>query len=175
MLDKLNFRQKNRLTLAAAILLIYMIYSMAIKKTVVQYNDYKESLIQMQKLQTAPAEISRIRSEIKQMESAMNMSTGSKVFNQEKLLEVISSFSQKNDLVIREFPEREVLNQNDLTIETALIKLEGRYTDMVKMIYLLEEEKKYGRIASAGFVSVRDPRTKKTTLNSTLYFQVIKK
>jgi DNA gyrase/topoisomerase IV subunit A len=175
MLDKLNYSQKNKLLFVVVLLMMIIVYFSTIKKTVVTAKNVHGLEKQLTGIENAPVEINQLQAAIAKMENTLNVKNDTNSITQEQLLEVIGYFCESNHLAIREFPQREIQHQKDFNIETAVIKVEGGYSKIVRLIYLLEQQRKYGRMASVDFYSKQDLKTKKISLNAVLYFQLIKK
>ena len=75
-------------------------------------------------------------------------------------------FCRSNNLLIRSFPEGLVANQNESKVVSNQIEVEGSYSAMIRLVYLLEMEEKQGSISALKFYLYKDKATKRTVLRN---------
>ena len=88
-------------------------------------------------------------------------------------MDAVSTFCQKNNLILKEFPKTSHEEQQDFTMETNVVVVEGNYKDLVRLVYELENINKAGKVISVSFNSSIDNKLKKVILSATLYLQNI--
>src|SRR5690606_18478317 len=91
-----------------------------------------------------------------------------KPYHRETLLEKITSFSSGHDLLVKSFPEANILASNEANVITNHVEVEGGYLDMVKLLYELEEKEMLGSVSSVKFNMVKDRQQKKIVLRSSI-------
>ena len=67
-------------------------------------------------------------------------------------------------MLITSFPEAEQSNQNNYTVLTHVIEIEGYYKEIVQLVYMLEQEEVLGIISSLKFQTYKDRVSKKRKL-----------
>jgi len=91
------------------------------------------------------------------------------------LLELVTNYCKNNHAVLREFPETNTNNQEGLMIETNRFVVEGNFSALLNLVYLLEQKNKLGKISSAVYQVKKDFKTKNKMLIVTIYLQNVKK
>ncbi|MCK4661794.1 MAG: hypothetical protein KAT68_02930 [Bacteroidales bacterium] len=175
MFNKLTYKNKFVLLIAGFFIFLFIVYSFAIKKTINTKKQNKEIEKQLIIINDAPAKIADYELQLKKIENII----GEKIILgqdvHELLLERVSKYCQDNRLILRELPMVHKFNQNDYTIETSVVVIEGTYLKLLKLLFALETEKIFGKITSANFKSYKDFKTRKIRLTLTIYIQNIKK
>jgi hypothetical protein len=86
----------------------------------------------------------------------------------------VSDLCRIYDVTLKQFPRPITAREDDFSIETNVIVIQGRFTDLLRLLYDLEVRKKLGRVSAATFKTSIDNRSRKTILSLTLYLQNIK-
>jgi hypothetical protein len=173
-LKSLSYGKKNRLLVISGGILLLLVYVFSIQRTIEAYREVSALEVQAGMAANAPAEAGKLEKQIERMNELAGVSNGSADVQQE-LLGMITGYCQQNGTALREFPETVRNEENDLTIETSMFTVEGRFSELLKLEWLLEREKGTGKISSARFFSRKDPKTKTIALNVTIYLQNIKR
>jgi len=174
MLNKLTYRKKIYLLLTGFVVFLFIAYSLSIKSTfelASQCSVYEE---QLEFVKDAPLKIAALQKEIDIKEQILGRSNAGDEF-QENLLKQITGFCQKNQLILREYPQVHNYIQQEYNIETNEIVIEGQFIKLLKLLYALEQEYKLGKVVSAKFMSKKDFKTNQMKLTLTIYVQNIKK
>lgn len=174
MLRNLTYRKKNQVLLIAALLMVYLIYAFAIKKTIAAYKEYTTSESQMELAINAPAMAAQLEKQLLQINLRMGDQNRNGQNTEQALLELTTNYCQKHHAVLREFPETTVVKQGDLFIETNLFVVEGDFASLINLVYLLEQKNKLGKIASVRYSLKKDFKTKEMALTAAIYLQNVK-
>lgn len=83
---------------------------------------------------------------------------------QNYLLEFLNTKSESVDFTILEFKEPHVFSQNGATTTSYRFTLEGSYEEIEQVLYSLEQEYNFGRIAHVHFEKKKDYRKGKNYL-----------
>ena len=173
MFGKLTAKQQVILLIAAFFAGLLLVYSVAIKSTVNAGNTYRDLKGKARMMEYAPEKIVELQKQMVSINNVISSSVQSESDLHQQLLGVISSYCQKNRLVIKAFPEIHSYARNDLAIETNMIVIEGGYIKLLKLLYMLETQKQFGKIASVDFSSYFDRKSKRYKLTMKLYIQNI--
>lgn len=160
--------------LAIAALFLILVYTFGIRKTIDQYMEYKNLRVNYEEAKQAPQHLVMIKSEIDRLNSLTNTLGSNGDIDRPVLLEVITDFSKVNDLVIKDFPQAMEKNVEDYIIEQNKIVVAGDFLEVIKLVYLLEQEKRMGQVVSADFKMTLDKATKKRYLQTSFYIQKIR-
>ena len=175
MFKEMTYKKKNRLLIVVAILLVFISYNFAIKKTLVAKNDYSVAEEQIALASNAPMLAAQLEKELIQMNDKIGADSLKGKNPGQKLLELVTDYCQTNQAVLREFPEATVTEQEKLTVETNLFIVEGNFSTLINLVYLLEQKSKLGKVASVHYQLKKDLKSKQMVLVATTYLQNVKK
>ncbi len=161
--------------LIAAILFAVIIYSFAIKKTVLLYKEYSNLETQLKLAEDAPVRAIALEQKLAEMDHLLGDRQKEDANVQQTLLGVITNYCQNNNAILREFPKTIHAEEKDFLMETNVFVIEGGFSKLLRFVYLLEQKNKIGRIASLQFQTKRDYKTKSLSLTAMIYVQSIKK
>lgn len=175
MLKDLTYRKKNKLLLLISVAVLFLIYTLSISKTIAAYSDYNASKVKVESAKNAPEQARQLEKQLLEMNSKIGRkeTVGEDIV--QSLLELVTNYCQDNQAVLREFPEGTIANNGDLFINTNPIVVEGSFSTLVKLVYLLEQKVDLGKIASVKYALVKDRKSKEIALTATIYIQNIKK
>jgi hypothetical protein len=161
-----NGKQKNIVLIVGFIAVLYICYLLAISKTLEQKGLYNTLSKEVLLSKNAPKQLSMLKQKEVYYDSLLMkyQLDGSSIQN--NLLKVINSYADANNLKVVSFLEPHVISQNDLTIETYDFIVEGHYNDIIKLIYQLEQQTKFGEIINFHFEKKKNFRTGKYYLQA---------
>lgn len=171
----MTYKKKNRLLIGVAVLLIFIIYTFAIKKTLLAKNDCTNTEKQMLIAENAPMLASQLEKELKQMDARIGTDSLKDKNSGQALLELVANYCQTNQAVLREFPATTVTEQEKLIVETNLFIVQGSFSTLINLIYQLEQKSKLGKVASVHYQLKKDLKSKDMMLTATTYLQNVKK
>lgn len=174
MLRDLTYRKKNKLLLIAGGVLAVLTYVLAISNTVdacILANDYES---QAAHAASAPLKAAELERQLADMESMLSVQSKEEDI-QQRLLGIVSAYCQSNGTVLREFPQTMHSEEKEFRVETNVFTVEGTFTELLKLVYRLEQEEKLGKVSSVKYFMKKDPKTKTAALNAVIYLQNIKK
>lgn len=174
MLKGLTYRKKNQLLIVVSLMMAYLIYVFAIKKTIGAYNEYTLAEKQMELLVNAPIMSAQLEKKLFNINSKIGHQNTIDQNAEQALLELITNYCQENHVVLRAFPETTVARQRDLFVETNMFIIEGGFSSLLNLVYELEQKSKLGKIVSVRYQLKKDLRTKDMSLIATIYLQNIK-
>lgn len=174
MLSQLTYKRKNQLLIAVTLLTAYLMYSLAIKKTVLAFTQYNSSKDQIALAVNAPLKAKLLEQELTQINEKIGNQNINGRNTEQALLDLITHYCQNHNLNLREFPQAQLAKQDDLFIETNQFVVEGGFSSLLNMVYLLEQKQKLGKIAGVRYQLKKDIQTKEMALTATVYLQNIK-
>src|ERR1041385_1189090 len=101
MKTKITWRQKNKLLLIAAFILGWCAYTFAIRHTLELRSQCEMLQERIDSAKGAPEKIQRLHSELNEIENALSHNSGSSIH--ERLLDVVTNYCGKNNLLLRDF------------------------------------------------------------------------
>jgi hypothetical protein len=174
-LKNTTYKKKNKILLIGGLLLIFMLYELTIKKTIAAYKECEEMNQKLESATNAPFTAAQLQKELVQMDTKIGNQDKNKQDQAQALLELVTNYCQDNQAILREFPEPVEVNNGDLLIRTTPFSVEGDFSTLLKLVYMLEQKVALGKIASVHYVVKKDLKTKIPALIATIYIQNIKK
>lgn len=170
----MNSKHKNIALILSFILLLWMAHELSFSKTLALSKEYhqlqKEILLfenGSQKLMTLQAQNKYYDSILKSKNIATHRSF------QNTLLRTINSFADSTNISISTFHNPHVFITDNTKIFTYSFSLKGNFNQITKLIYLLEQEFKLGKIISVNFLKKKDFRKRSEYLECTVRLQQI--
>jgi len=144
-------KQKNILLIVGFLLALIICYKLAISKTIYQKNLCNNLKQEALLLNNAPKKRSILNQKEVYFDSILNkyQLDGSSIQN--NLLKTINTFADNKGLKVISFLEPHIFVQNDLTIKTYEIVLQGDYNSIINLIHELEQQSKMGEIINLHF------------------------
>jgi hypothetical protein len=171
---ELTYKKKCQYLLGGALLLLLIAYMAAFSKTIQLfiYNNALEAKVE--KATKAPEQLRALESAQAAIDDQLSYYIIDTLKNHETTLEIVSEFCFRNRLILKELPRKEVMEEEDFTIETSILSVEGNYRDLLRLVYELEQKHKIGRLSSVSFRLMKDNQLKKNILVLTVYIQNIR-
>ncbi|MFI5219069.1 MAG: hypothetical protein ACHQNT_06235 [Bacteroidia bacterium] len=175
MFNRLNYKTKNRFLLIAAVLFALMAYRLAIKKTIDQCKTYRNLKQQVDFAKDIPRKTAHIKMQIATMDKTLTTMQHSETNMQQALLGIVTNYCKENKVVLKEFPETIQTSGSDFLVQTNVFKIEGDFIKLLKLLYILEQKRKIGKIASVVFQTKTNFKTKNLELTATVFLQHVTK
>ncbi len=175
MFNNYTYKQKNIVLIGMAFLFVPITYFGAIKNTLSLISSCSDLEYKLIEIKDSPRELELIDNQLSEIEMHFGKIDTNQLNYQPYILETVSNYCNSNDLILKEFPEPLLYAEHDFIIETNKITLEGEFTELLKLIYLIEQTKKLGNISSLHFQTFTRTaeNVKQTYLSSTIYLQHI--
>lgn len=165
----LSYRQRNLLLIVGTILLGFIAYQFSFSKTLQAANQHEQLSQKLIEAKSASSTIQRLEQQL----AKMNGNVNSEGYHPDKLFQVISQFCVKNDLKVLDFPEATKVTNGNYEVITHVLEVSGNYANIVELAYLVEQERKMGRISSLNFITEKNIQTKSKILKGKFYIQNI--
>ena len=168
-----KYRQYNLFLLGGFILFLIIGYYLSFSETLHLYqenNDYEQKL---EEASSAPRVIAESKMDLKVLDAQMKAYAFDSIINQEYLLAEVSNFCSMNKVIFQSFPHYTVQEEKDFTIHTNNNIAEGTFSNLLKLVYHIEQVVKIGRIASVQFLRKQDKKTKRVYLTAKIHVQSI--
>lgn len=170
----LPYRKKNILLIAAGLISLVVVWVFAIKPTINLYRENQDISIRLQKEIPTAERLSMLEDKLKILNQKLGAFHGDTLDQEERVLDIVSSFCHKNQLILKEIPATYATDEKDFSILTSEVSVQGGYHGLLKLIAHLEQNTEAGRISSAVFYSFMDNKTKRKILVLKMYLQNIK-
>lgn len=171
----MNNKQKNIALLVGSVLSLFVIYQLAIKKTVASKKAYTELQKEKNLLDNASERIKYLKQKNNYLDSILKKNDVA-IYNsfQQTLLKKISDFSSEQNIEIQSFNEPHISSENQTTKETYSFSVKSDFISILQLINHLEKQR-LGELISIHFEKKKNYRTRKDYLVATLYLQKMKR
>lgn len=166
-----GWKKKNRMLLAGALLLGWLVYTFAIRNTIETRSACSAIEARLDSAAGAPERLRQLQQELRELESSGGENDTSRTLH-EKLLGIVSPYCSEHRITLRDFAPPVRYRTGDWEIETHPFTVQGEYIPLLKLLHHIEKEK-CGKVISADFHSKQDAKTKELTLTLTVYVQNI--
>lgn len=161
-------KTKNILLIIGFLLTLLMCYQIAIAKTVIIKKEYNSLKYQEALFENTAKQISILKQKQQYYDSLLSkyQLNGSSIQN--NLLKTINTLADSTNIKVAGFLEPHVIHMDDLKISTYQFTLEGDFSSILKLIYKLEQETKFGEIIHLAFEKKTNFRTGQVFLQATI-------
>lgn len=152
-------KNKNIVLVVGFFLALIVAYNYAISNTLKERKSYITLKKQELLFKNAPKQLSVLKQKEKHYDSLLVAYKLNGHSIQNNLLKTINNFASANNLKVLDFLEPHTIKKEDLIVKTYQFTLEGPYNAIVKLIYELEQETKFGEIINLHFEKKKNFRT----------------
>lgn len=171
MWKQLPYKKKIYALAALAFLLLLACYRFSFSKTVDEYRLYRQNMANASSFGLNNNNLNTLRQKEKHINTVLGQFLLDTLDNSKNLLAVAGNYCNNNRLRLKEYKPYPVTQQNSMNILSRHITVEGRFVDMLKLIYALENNYKTGKVSGVYYKSFSEPKTNATILNCTIYIQ----
>lgn len=157
----MNNKAKNIALVSGFLLAILLCYKLALNKTINLKQEYNQLKNQEVLFKNTPRQLSLLKQKQKYYDSILTKHKISGNSIQNNLLEVINRYANNSKIKVITFLKPHVIIQNNLKVNTYQFTLQGDYNALIKLIYKLEQETKFGEIINLHFEKKKNYRTNK--------------
>ena len=152
-------QQKNIALIVSFVLALILCYNFAIKNTLQLKKQHSELKREAVSLKDSPQQLAILKQKNVYYDSLLTKFQlgGSSIQN--NLLKIINTHANNNALKVVDFLEPHVSKNDELVIKTYDFTLEGTYNNINQLVYLLEQQTKFGEVISLHFEKKKNYRT----------------
>ena len=170
----MSVSQKNIALVIGFLLFLWIAYQLSFSKTIALKKQYVTMKNEMELFDNSTQRLLYLQKENAYYDSILKSKRIStdKSF-QNNLLSTITTFADTTNVTLKTFSQPHVYQQEDTEILTYTIILHGHFNYILRLIYMLEQEVKLGKIISVHYEKKKDYRRGTTYLECTLLLQRI--
>ncbi len=164
---------KNKLLIAGCLVLLFATYKLALSKTMAiqeEYGNLKSKRIQAQDI---PEQLALLAQKEQYYDSIMQRMDIGDTSIQNNLLRTINEQAKVRNVKVIDFNPPHTHSFEDHKLLTHSIVLNGSYTDILQVAYMLEHKGSFGDIVHMDFEKKKDYRKRKSFLEATIFVQHI--
>lgn len=171
--QEITYKTKNIILLGLTILFAILTYKIAIKKTIDLQAENKQIENRLKQIEDAPYLLANYKNTLENLNNQLGYVGSKDKLSQDKILDIVESFCSQNNSFLSEYSKTILNNNKAFNIETNVIEIDGKYTDIVKLIYELEYKKNISKVNGVFFKKEKNRTTRKMRLTATIYLQNI--
>ena len=175
MVNNLTNKQSCFALWGASLLVGLGLYFTLVTSVFDKVSQREEMISQLNSIQHASAHIKQLEKEIVKADKLLGTSSNDIGSFQQELLGIVSEYSKKHNLVLRDFPEPTTEQKEDFLIETNVFEVSGKYKNLIQLVYLFEQQQKIGKVASVSFQKKNGITNRSEYLTALVYIQNIRK
>ena len=167
---------KKKLYLLLLILFVsqIIIFNLAFKRTIDLKKQCEDLTTKIEFAKNSSVSVNKLKKRLSEIDGIIGSKNNLNTNFHEILLEKVLNFESKNKFLVRNVPKVHRIKDNNFTIETYIVEIESGYKDAVNLIYLIENQKYLGKIASVDFVHQKERINNTSKLIIKIYVQNIK-
>jgi len=166
--------KNNKLLVLGFLATLFICYQLAIKKTFKTYGDYADNRLKMEELRNVPQQLEQLNQKERVLNQQLLEFNVEDISVQSNLLKYLNQETEKNKVKIIDFNSPHLFTDDNGEVETYIFDLQGRYTDMLKVLNALENQGSFGGIVHVNMEKKRNYRTKKTYLQASVFLEQIR-
>lgn len=165
-----KYQKRFWLIVSLAVILIFLAYKGAFVKTISTYRQIQSLKKSINSSSQIIAKKRDMQIEIDRLNSVLGIHDN-KLPTEDIFKELTSICERYDDVKIVNFPDIHQVVANSYRVTTMLAEFEGGYSDLLKLIRELEQNRKTGRLVSVNFKKAMDYKREKEFLSLTILLQ----
>lgn len=156
---RVTYRLKFIISLTVAFLLGLFIYRTSISRTLEERRTNRELSARISWLRDVRSKLAGINEASFISYDTINNGIRGNAGSHERMLAMVSGYSNSNPVKLIEFPSELVYEKDQLIIRTSQFTCSGSFSELLKLLEFLERDKGTGKIRSADFFMFTDRRS----------------
>jgi hypothetical protein len=172
MLKNRSNKEKFMMVAAGVVVMMWICWQFSFSRTVELWKECKRLEQQQSLIKEIPEQLPALTQKMNRLEKILGDSGGEDFST--VILEQINTLCQRNNVKLKEIPEKHLFNGTNLIVETLDINLQGSFTNQLSLISELEKIEAKSRLRSIRLQSIVNQTTGERNLQSTLFLQSIR-
>jgi len=162
----MSSNRKNTILIIASILLLFICYKFAVKKTIDYKKEYQLLKNQEQLFNDLPKQFGVLNEKNKYYDSLLTKFQITETSLQNNLLKTINKVTSTLKVKVIDFKEPHIVAENEVRKNYYTFTLEGSFENILKVIHQLEQKTKFGEVATINMIKGKQPRSRKEFLQA---------
>ncbi len=164
---------KNRigLLLVGFALFLYVSYHFAISNTLSLRKEYNTLTKELEGFKNFDDEFILLTQKNVQLDSLLTKLSLNDLSTENSLIRFLDIQSKEFNTSIVDFNPTHVMDLDNGTLSTYNFKLQGGFTDLLKVLHKIETESKFGELTHVSFIKSKNVRTRKSYLQVNVLLQ----
>lgn len=170
----MKINNKNKLLFLGIIAMLFASYYLAINKTLLLRNEAQRLTVQVEQFKDIPNKLAILSQKDVHYDSILGKMDLVDTSVQNNLLRTINQEATKNNIKVMDFNQPHLYEMGENSLHTYSFKLDGNYTDILKVVHTIEQKGNFGEIVHMDFQKKKNYRTNKYSLGATVFVQQVK-
>ncbi|UOB17879.1 hypothetical protein [Abyssalbus ytuae] len=167
----MSSKTKNIILIAGFILALFLCYHFAVKNTLQEKQRYNKLKAEEVMFENIPKQLLTLNKKNEYYTGLLKKYQLGETSLQNNLLKTINKKAGELNLKVIDFNEPHIARKNGLNINTYTITLQGSFNNMIKLIYSLEQQTRFGELVNVHFIKQKNYRTRREYLQATIMLQ----
>ena len=164
-------KNKIRLLLLGFAVLLFSSYRLAISNTLSLKKEYNVLKKEMDSFRNFDAELMQLTQKEISLDSVLTKLSLNSLSVENSLIRFLDIQCKDFNTTIVDFNPTHIVNSNNGKLSTYNFKLQGRFTDLLKVLHKIETDSKFGELSHVSFVKSKNLRTRKSFLQVDVLLQ----
>lgn len=173
MFHNLSIKTRFYIFIVGIFLVLIISYKLSIKATVMCFVENNKLSGQLDSVKQGSVQLNLLKAKLDKIKNCIGSTNNPNTDIHQEILNTCSKFCTENNLLIREYPEKEVLELGRSKSEINKITIDGSFNKALRLLYLCERTHSFGRMVAVQFEKQKDIYAQKERLFTTIYFQNI--
>lgn len=165
---------RNKLLFLGIVILLFASYQLAMNKTILLINESQRLEAQVEQFKDIPNKLAILNQKDTYYDSILGKMDLVDTSIQNNLLRTINQEASQNNIKVMDFNQPHLYQMGENTLHTYSFNLNGKYTDILKVIHTIEQKGNFGEIVHVDFQKNKNYRTNKYNLSATVFVQQVK-
>lgn len=157
-------RNKNILLVLGFLAVLYLCYTVSIKKTLALKTEINSLNDSISRYETLSNQAQNLKAKEVYIDSVLASNNFNNVSIQNNILNVLNAQAEEKGFLISEFNEPHTFSENGISINSYPFRLTGDFNDLLDVIYFFEQNTRLGKVAHVNFEKKKDYRKRKDYL-----------
>lgn len=165
---------KNKLLFLGIVAMLFASYYLAINKTMLLRKESHRLSEQVEQFKDIPNKLAILSQKNIYYDSILGEMDLVDTSIQNNLLRTINQEASKNNIKVMDFNQPHLYQVGENSLHTYSFKLDGNYTDILKVVHTIEQKGSFGEIVHVDFQKKKNYKTNKYSLAATVFVQQVK-
>lgn len=166
-----RFKNKNIVLLPVVVLVLLLTYTLAVAKTLAMRNDYLSLKKEEEQSKHHSQQLSLLYKKEASLDSLLQTLNLGNTSMENNLLRRINREAEKNAVTVIDFDSPHVFEAGGTSFITFKVVFRGNFAAILKTLYTLEIQSRFGEIVHLKFTKQKNFRTAKHFLDAEVFIQ----
>jgi hypothetical protein len=169
----MQLNKKNKYLILGTLVMLFLSYQLALKKTWVLKNEYEQKLLEQHNTSNANEQLAYLHRKEKALNKKLLDLNINDTSIENNLLKFLHEKCLKQEVKLIQFKAPHVSVNEKGKIITHIFQLEGKYTGILKVLNAIENNGSFGAVEHLSYDKKKDLRKKRSYLTASVFLNRI--